>query len=1442
MDKQKNKLQNFTNLYELSKTLRFELKPVGETLAKIKEHFQYDKDLQTFLKDQKIEDAYQLLKPKIDTIHEFFIDTSLESAKAKQIDFSEYLEKYKKKDALLDTEKKLRNAIGKTYLEGGKKLKYEYLDLKWKKGSSETRGVNMLFSIDILEAVRQDFSDDEDVENALEEFKSFFTYLSGFNQNRANYYTTDGKVTAIATRIVDENLPKFCANTLQFNGYTKKNKKGKEIKFDRKNEYLEIYTYLKAQNKTTQIKDADTDTMIEATPITEEIFQIAYFVNCFSQKEIEEYNKKIGHCNQLINLYNQAKNKEENFKKLPLFNTLYKQIGCGKREPLFFSITHDTKKQSKENKEKFSKPYSVEEILEDAKDGGEKFFKEPSNNEDMTVYTLTKWLRNNKDWEGVYWSKPAINTISNKYFANWHEIKDKLKKDKTVASFNKKREEQIKINDAVELAGLFEVLDDFGDEGMQPGRSEKFFKPSIIQDRKDEIDESKTLSQNLLSMLCNDIENNAKDFTDTEKQAKIFSISDYKEDKNKKFIKEWMDGALAVNKMIKYFRVKANKIKGSEINTELNNILDILLDKEKADWFKCYDSLRNYLTKKPQDDVKENKLKLNFEKGNLLNGFVDSHSASDNATQYGGYLFRKYIGNDELEYKKYYYYLGISKDPKLFRCHLQNEIRENDKNELQRLEYYQPKSTTFFSDKYSENKKKIVEYLSAELNVQIEKEKELLDIENDNKKIGELDRLKTKLLKGDTPTKLFDNIQKNKKYIYILEDKKLNELVDETIKEMKIFIKNYEERTSKLKEIQERKYIGWKDLKCIIDDLQEIAKKQKVYNFFAISNSEFQEVKNRKDKPLFLFQIVNKDLQRPLILKDKKTGRSVINNLHTIYFETLLSGNQDAIDIGAGAIFYRQYAIDKKVLKDGYEKKPWIIKNKRFTKNESLTEDKKMLSQDGKSFFLHLSISLNFSSDPSTIRGKRNKKVVATLNTLTQTEFIKQENIYFLGLDRGEKHLVYYCLIDQKGKIIKQGDLDMPFLDANKNPRSVLRKKYFYDKKTKEWEEKEVDCWNYNDLLDAVSSNRDMARKNWQTIGNIKNLKAGYISQIVYEIVKEVTNKPTYIVLEDLNTGFKRGRQKIEKQIYQKFEVALAKKLNFIVDKTAQDGELASVTKALQLTPPVENYQDIEKKKQVGVMLYTRANYTSVTDPKTGWRKTVYLKKGSEESIKEQILEKFTDIGFDGKDYFFEYEDDFTGKKWRIWSGKDGKALLRYRGKRGKDKYEWIIEEQDIVEILDGVFQKFDKNRSLYGQIKEGIKLIKYNEHTAWESLRFAIDLIQQIRNSGDVEKKEDDNFLLSPVKDENGKHFDSREYENQENADMPRDADANGAFNIARKGLIMHEHIKQWKKDGARNKDLNLFISDREWDLWLLNREEWRNKLSTFASQKLWDDFATKK
>jgi len=186
--------------------------------------------------------------------------------------------------------------------------------------------------------------------------------------------------------------------------------------------------------------------------------------------------------------------------------------------------------------------------------------------------------------------------------------------------------------------------------------------------------------------------------------------------------------------------------------------------------------------------------------------------------------------------------------------------------------------------------------------------------------------------------------------------------------------------------------------------------------------------------------------------------------------------------------------------------------------------------------------------------------------------------------------------------------------------------------------------------------------------------------------------------------------------------------------------------------------------------------------------------------------------------------------------------LERYRSKRGKDKNEWIVESFSAKTMLDQLFAGFAKNQSLLTQLNNGKALSKINnKDAAWESLRFVIDIIQQIRNSGDAAKGQDDNFLLSPVRNEQDEHFDSRKYQSEENPDMPKDADANGAYNIARKGIVMYEHIRQWIKDGKpkfkKTTDLDLYISDTEWDLWTANKALWKTNLNTFASKQKKED-----
>jgi CRISPR-associated protein Cpf1 len=78
-----------------------------------------------------------------------------------------------------------------------------------------------------------------------------------------------------------------------------------------------------------------------------------------------------------------------------------------------------------------------------------------------------------------------------------------------------------------------------------------------------------------------------------------------------------------------------------------------------------------------------------------------------------------------------------------------------------------------------------------------------------------------------------------------------------------------------------------------------------------------------------------------------------------------------------------------------------------------------------------------------------------------------------------------------------------------------------------------------------------------------------------------------------------------------------------------------------------------------------------------------------------------------------------------------------------------------------------------------------------------------------------DTDYLISPVMNENGEFYDSRTCADT----LPKNADANGAYNIARKGLWVIEQIK--KAEDLRK--IKLAITNKEW-LWFAQKKPYNN------------------
>lgn len=753
-----------------------------------------------------------------------------------------------------------------------------------------------------------------------------------------------------------------------------------------------------------------------------------------------------------------------------------------------------------------------------------------------------------------------------------------------------------------------------------------------------------------------------------------------------------------------------------------------------------YDKVRNWLSRKIYNPEK---IKLCFENnGKLLSGWVDSRTKSDNGTQYGGYIFRK-----KNEIGEYDFYLGISADTKLFR---RDAAINYDDGMYERLDYYQLKSKTLLGKSYAgdyglDSMNLLSAFKNAAAKFQFEKEMIPKDKENVPKY---LKRLKLdyagfyQILMNDD--KVVDAYKSMKQHILATLASSI--------------------RVPVAKELATQTELGIDEL---IDEIMNLPSKS--FGYFPIATAAIEEANKRENKPLFLFKMSNKDLSYAATAsKGLRKGRGT-ENLHTMYLKALLGMTQSVFDIGSGMVFFRhqtkglaettarhkanEFIANKNKLNDkkksifGYE----IVKNKRFTVDK---------------YLFKLSMNLNYSQ-PNKF--DVNSKV---------REIISNGGIkHIIGIDRGERNLLYLSLIDLKGNIVMQKSLNILKDDHNA---------------------KETD---YKGLLTEREGENKEARRNWKKIANIKDLKRGYLSQVVHIISKMMVEYNAIVVLEDLNPGFIRGRQKIERNVYEQFERMLIDKLNFYVDKHKDANETGGLLHALQFTSEFENFKKSEH--QNGCLFYIPAWNTSKIDPATGFANLFDTRYTNADKALE-FFSKFDAIRYNEEKDWFEFEFDYnkftqkahgTRTKWTLCTY--GMRLRSF--KNPAKQYNW---DSEVVALTDEFKRILGKaGIDIHENLKDAISNLKGKKQKNLEPLMQFMKLLLQLRNS---KAGTDEDYILSPVADENGIFYDSRSCCDQ----LPENADANGAYNIARKGLMMIEQIK-----GAKDLDnLKFDISNKAW------------------------------
>ena len=565
---------------------------------------------------------------------------------------------------------------------------------------------------------------------------------------------------------------------------------------------------------------------------------------------------------------------------------------------------------------------------------------------------------------------------------------------------------------------------------------------------------------------------------------------------------------------------------------------------------------------------------------------------------------------------------------------------------------------------------------------------------------------------------------------------------------------------------------SYEDISAFYNDISKQAYKVR---FTEIPVEQVDEWVNNGQ--LYLFQLYNKDYAE---------GAHGKKNLHTLYWESLFTdANMKDLVLklnGEAELFYRPQSIMKPVahkvgtkmlnrrdksgmpIPDAIYRNLYQYFNGKKAENElsdaermyldnvivkdvkhEITKDRRFTKPE---FFFHVPITFNVNADGNEFI---NDQVM---------EYLKDNpDVNIIGIDRGERHLIYLTLINQRGEILKQKTFNT------------------------------VNQFNYHEKLTQREKERDEARKSWSSVGKIKDLKEGFLSAVIHEIATMMVENNAIVVLEDLNFGFKRGRFKVERQVYQKFEKMLIDKLNYLCFKDCKSDEPGGILRGYQMAQKITSFQRLGK--QSGFLFYIPAAYTSKIDPVTGFvnhfnlqditnaekRKDFFLKMDRIEMRNGHIEFEFDYRQF--KTFQTDYQNRWTVSTY-------GKRIVMSIDKNGYKQMQNFYPTEEIKKAFSQIGVTLQEGADIKALIAD------IDNPSLFSTLFYAFKVTLQMRNSN---SQTEEDYILSPVA-KNGSHFCSIEEANKGIdvhgnwvSKLPVDADANGAYHIALKGLYLLQH-----------------------------------------------------
>lgn len=1071
------------------------------------------------------------------------------------------------------------------------------------------------------------------------------------------------------------------------------------------------------------------------------LFTVNGYNNALTQRGIDTYNEIVGIYNGAANLYLQ-----QNASKLPEGHPLKKRK-TSQLTVLFKQIAAE--KENKIKIDKFDDDKEVFQTLEAVR----------KHLDEVGIIDKFKMIYNERESfskERVYVSSKSLSEVSlyiskcenSQIASTWSIIENALvyfwKNELFSKVSEEKMEEKIlkQKKSAYSMSEIQQALDYmYGAEDKNSICIDKWYKK--LDDILSDIDIKKEK-----------LEKDLADWT----SEKSFSLKEADIDSFKQYLDAWLELVRYCKSFLCDDLVGVQKEEGlySEIENNLYELEDIIY---------FYNKVRNYVTQKPYS---MEKMPLKFGIPTLADGWM-----IDKEKDYCTTILRR---------NKYYYLVVMNplKSKKIIKTQ-----RNASEQAYQKMIYRQFKDVSKMIPKCSTQLKEVKQHFEQS------DDSYILD---SDKFIQPLEITKEHYLLNNPTHSKVKKWQKD----YIRMNPEDKEGHNDAVRKWSSFCMDF--------------MMSYKNTALYdYSDIQSHGKYESVADLYAdldkiVYRIEFEYVDEETidtmvgNGDIFLFKIYNQDYS-----KCKKEGSR--KNLHTLYWEALFSeenARENIIKLNGGAeIFMRPASIKNPVIHKAGE----ILVNKRtkdgtpipdlvyvnlchYFNNEKIEDDvreevekykdnvytstkcydlvkDKRFTQD--KFEFHVPITINYQA--SGIR-MFNSKVIKALQ--------QYPDVNILGLDRGERNLISYTLVNQEGKIIKQGSFN------------------------------EINKMNYQEKLAQREKERTNERKSWKHIENIKELKEGYLSQVIHEIAKMMVEYNAIVVMENLNFGFKKGRFKVERQVYQKFEVALLKKLQYLVVDKSEENVLKNggVLKGFQLATEVSTLRNIGK--QCGFVFYIPAGYTSKIDPTTGFVDVFDMSKITTQSSRKEFFAKFDDIFYDKERDMFAFSFNYDNfAHYQTMAKKDW--VVYTNGGR----YVWQNQKEEYIVPTLELKKLFEENSIDYlhsDSIKDAICSTIEKNNKFGEKLFYMFRVTLRLRNSS-ASKQIDQ--IISPVLNSRGEFFKTPEgvKESTVSSEYPIDADTNGAYHIALKGLyLLHKKFSTLNLDDGKIPKEAYDISNAEW------------------------------